>query len=355
MSRDDIQKLLGGYATGTLTPDEQRALYEAALTDQELFDALAREEALREVLSDPASRAQLLAAIDDVPEAWYRRWWRPMVVMGTAALLIVALAIYTRPPQGTQLAKVELPKFRPPSAAPAVPLLPPPPELRQAQPKLKELRIPLPPPKAVPPPPLPVIAAAPAPPPVTLDGLAPRFDVGANAPRAQAPAVGARLLPQSTVELSGRVTDASGATVPAAQVEVKSLATGEKVKTSTDAKGDFTAPAASGDKVEISASAPGLQSSTAGLVTPRAGAPAPAPVNLTLAAGSAVEMADVTAATEVLPSGVAAGSGGRGWRRRIRSDEEGRDRAPAAAGIPAPAKVGGPRQSGGACQRRVAG
>jgi len=29
MNRDDIQKLLGGYATGTLTPEEQQALFEA--------------------------------------------------------------------------------------------------------------------------------------------------------------------------------------------------------------------------------------------------------------------------------------------------------------------------------------
>ena len=39
MNREDIQKLLGGYATGTLTPEEQQALFSAALEDQELFDA----------------------------------------------------------------------------------------------------------------------------------------------------------------------------------------------------------------------------------------------------------------------------------------------------------------------------
>ena len=47
MKREHVRKLLGGYATGTLTPDEQQALFEAALNDQELFDALAGEEALR--------------------------------------------------------------------------------------------------------------------------------------------------------------------------------------------------------------------------------------------------------------------------------------------------------------------
>jgi hypothetical protein len=42
MSREEIQKLIGGYATGSLTAGEQQALFEAALEDQELFDELAR-------------------------------------------------------------------------------------------------------------------------------------------------------------------------------------------------------------------------------------------------------------------------------------------------------------------------
>ena len=58
MSPEDIKKLLGGYATGTLTAEEQQALFAAALEDQELFDALAREQALRDLLSDPASRGR---------------------------------------------------------------------------------------------------------------------------------------------------------------------------------------------------------------------------------------------------------------------------------------------------------
>ena len=41
MSPEEIKKLLGGYATGTLTAEEQQALFAAALEDQELFDALA--------------------------------------------------------------------------------------------------------------------------------------------------------------------------------------------------------------------------------------------------------------------------------------------------------------------------
>ena len=129
MNRDDIQKLLGGYATGTLTPEEQQALFEAALTDQELFDALAREQALRDVLSDPTARAHLLAAIDDVPAPWYRQWRRPMVVMAAAVLAVAGVAIWehSREPKPLTVAKVELPRFRPPAATgSAAPILPPP-------------------------------------------------------------------------------------------------------------------------------------------------------------------------------------------------------------------------------------
>jgi len=55
MSPEDIKKLLGGYATDTLTTEERQALFAAALEDQELFDALAREQSLRDLLRDPAA------------------------------------------------------------------------------------------------------------------------------------------------------------------------------------------------------------------------------------------------------------------------------------------------------------
>ena len=96
MNRDDIQKLLGGYATGTLTPEEQEALFCAALDDQELFDALAREQALRDLLRDPAAKAELLAALDQRPVRWYQRIlpsWRPLAAVaamaGVSALAVV--------------------------------------------------------------------------------------------------------------------------------------------------------------------------------------------------------------------------------------------------------------------------
>ncbi len=64
MNIDNVEKLLGGYATGTLTTVERKALFDAALNNQALFDALADEEALRELLADPASRAEMLALFE---------------------------------------------------------------------------------------------------------------------------------------------------------------------------------------------------------------------------------------------------------------------------------------------------
>ena len=60
----DVRKLLGGYATGTLTDAEQKALFEAALADQELFNALGDEQALRDYLEDREFRGELLEALE---------------------------------------------------------------------------------------------------------------------------------------------------------------------------------------------------------------------------------------------------------------------------------------------------
>jgi hypothetical protein len=57
------EHLLGGYATNTLTDQEKRQLFEAALHDQTLFDALADEEALKAMLADPEARHRILASL----------------------------------------------------------------------------------------------------------------------------------------------------------------------------------------------------------------------------------------------------------------------------------------------------
>jgi hypothetical protein len=122
MTRPEAEKLLGGYATGTLTEAEKSELFSAALDHQELFDALADEEVLREILADPAARQRLLAALP-APERESRwGWLRRPAAIGLAASLAgalvvgVALRMYSNretPPV------VEMAKGTTPAAAPA--------------------------------------------------------------------------------------------------------------------------------------------------------------------------------------------------------------------------------------------
>ena len=58
------EHLLGGYATDTLTEEEKRQLFEAALQNQELFNALADEEALKVLLTNPEVRLEILASLE---------------------------------------------------------------------------------------------------------------------------------------------------------------------------------------------------------------------------------------------------------------------------------------------------
>lgn len=93
MSKEEIRKLLGGYATNTLTESERNALFEAALDDQELFNALQQEQALKNLLDDPAARAEVRQALEQpsgrVRAAGWMRWW----AWGGAASAVAAAAI----------------------------------------------------------------------------------------------------------------------------------------------------------------------------------------------------------------------------------------------------------------------
>jgi len=89
MRKQEIEKLLGGYAAGTLTREEQDALFAAALEDQQLFEALAREEPLRELLADPVARGRLLASVAEGPMPWYYRPLSTAVIASAAAALVI--------------------------------------------------------------------------------------------------------------------------------------------------------------------------------------------------------------------------------------------------------------------------
>jgi hypothetical protein len=105
MSKDEIRKLLGGYATGTLTDTERKALFDAALDDQELFDELGREQALKELLDVPGTRTRLAAALG--PPAPAAPWWKkPLAwaMAGTVAVGLLGVFVVMRAPRTTEIA-----------------------------------------------------------------------------------------------------------------------------------------------------------------------------------------------------------------------------------------------------------
>jgi hypothetical protein len=131
MRPEDIRKLLGGYATGTLTEEERRALFEAALTDQDLFNELNRDQALKELIADPAARRELLRALPEPDRPRLSLGWRWAIAGSLAAAAVVAIVVVRssapqpRPEPVLMAKRQELPapqlevKAPQPAAAPA--------------------------------------------------------------------------------------------------------------------------------------------------------------------------------------------------------------------------------------------
>jgi len=134
MKREDIEKLLGGYATNSLTEEERRTLYEAALTDQTLFDALANEEALKEVLEDPRCRRQVEQALAEQPHgtwarfnAWMRRpqsWALAGTLAATVVLAVVVTRVGQTPENRIEVAQRQVPAAPVPAPAASAPAPP---------------------------------------------------------------------------------------------------------------------------------------------------------------------------------------------------------------------------------------
>ena len=100
MSEHDLEKLLGGFAADTLTPEEKQSLYAAVLQDQQLFNALADEQALKELLADPNVRRRLLASLEQKSASdtggslsWLDWFRRPAGLALAGGLSAAALAV----------------------------------------------------------------------------------------------------------------------------------------------------------------------------------------------------------------------------------------------------------------------
>ena len=102
MEPRDLEKLLGGYATNTLTTEERQALFDAALHDQTLFNTLADEQALKEVLDHPQHRQQLLRSLQQsqpqTGASWLSQvfaWTQQSSNLAIAGSVVVALLAFT--------------------------------------------------------------------------------------------------------------------------------------------------------------------------------------------------------------------------------------------------------------------
>jgi hypothetical protein len=105
MSEHELEKLLGGFAADTLTPEERQKLFRATLQDQQLFNALADEQALRELLADPTVRRRLLQALNQTGASgaggslsWLDWLRRPatLAYAGGLAVAVFALVLGTK-------------------------------------------------------------------------------------------------------------------------------------------------------------------------------------------------------------------------------------------------------------------
>jgi hypothetical protein len=108
ISPEDAKKLVIGHSAGNLTREERTALYRAAFEDQETFDRLMEEEAVRQALEYPGQRERLLAGIEEARPSLFERltgWLRQPAALSLAGSLAAGLMI------GVFLARQQQPQY----------------------------------------------------------------------------------------------------------------------------------------------------------------------------------------------------------------------------------------------------
>jgi hypothetical protein len=106
MPSDDILDLIGRYSTGSLTPEEQKRLFAAAVDDQDLFDQLVREHDLKQLLDEPGVRDRMIRALE--PPRRKTAWIFGVAATAalSAALMVVLLRPAPKPPPQVADAKI---------------------------------------------------------------------------------------------------------------------------------------------------------------------------------------------------------------------------------------------------------
>ena len=233
MRPEDAGKLLGGYATDTLTEAERKALFETALANQDLFSALAGEQALKELLSDPRCRRRLLGLLKARKEPFYHGlvlWLKrpaPWALAGSVAvmlLIMTAIIRLNRPAATTVPPAAQAPVQIAQKAAPASPEVEPP-VPRQSE--KKKQRAP---------------AARPEPAPVGEMQLAEKAEVMATAPApaAEKPGLVAAVLPAPVAAPAETPKELA---LPSFQAQVAAAPSGVGFKAMAEQEADLDARA----------------------------------------------------------------------------------------------------------------
>jgi hypothetical protein len=133
VTRDEIQRLMGGYATGSLSEAERKLLFDAALEDQDLFDQLSHEHALKELIDEPGVRDRLIAKLAPTEGAVgaVRGGWKKPLAWGFAMSFVVGmslLAVFLTKSsiQTQQIAQLNRSDVQPSTSASSAPVPPPP-------------------------------------------------------------------------------------------------------------------------------------------------------------------------------------------------------------------------------------
>ncbi len=140
MTQEEIRKLLGGYATNALSVDQRRILFEAALEDQELFNALQNEDALKELLDDPVLRDQVRRALVTPARSSrragfsWRRWAFGVAMPAAAAVILIVVMNRANAPKLISMREPAASPAAPNEVAPKLEAVPPPAAKKQSAP-----------------------------------------------------------------------------------------------------------------------------------------------------------------------------------------------------------------------------
>jgi hypothetical protein len=145
MNHNEIRALIGAYASGSLSEAQRRMLFEAALEDQDLFEELAGEHALKEILDQPGVKARLAASLAPAPAQKRKIWYWITASAGAAIAALVLVVVHVSHPPLREVAENRVSAPGPasiPSATDAITVRPEP-QRSLAQPKTA-LRKPVP-------------------------------------------------------------------------------------------------------------------------------------------------------------------------------------------------------------------